>query len=110
LKISENVVKTIASGVATNLASYVAMLGIGSALKFIPGIGSIGGALAMGGALYGLTLTSGYVYLRALTAWKKEEGHTDLGKNVDDVLKNSKNEIKNFISEAKSSYKNIKDN
>ena len=60
--------KSIASGVATNLASGLAMAGVASALKFIPGIGSIGGAVLMSASMYGLTLTSGYIYLKALCA------------------------------------------
>ena len=47
VSLKENILKTIASGVATNLASYAAMAGVASALKFIPGIGSIGGAVLM---------------------------------------------------------------
>ena len=37
----ENIMKSIGSGVATNLASYLAMTGVASAIKFIPGIGGM---------------------------------------------------------------------
>ena len=42
LSLKENVLKTIASGVATNLAGYITISGVASALKLIPGLGSIG--------------------------------------------------------------------
>ena len=42
LPFGENVMKSIGSGVATNLASYLALNGVASALKFIPGVGSVG--------------------------------------------------------------------
>jgi uncharacterized protein (DUF697 family) len=109
LKLSENVIKTIASGVGTNLASYVAVLGVGSALKFIPGVGSIGGALIMGGATYALTLASGYVYLKAFSLLKNKNGqsfNTDELKNaVNSVLNSNTSFIKDFIKEAKKDYK-----
>lgn len=111
MKFGESILKTIASAVATNLASYVAVLTMGEALKFIPGIGSIGGAVVMSAALYAVTLTSGYVYLKALTALLKRGGtvnDANLKSTVDTFLKDHKTEIKNFMNEAKTSYK--KDN
>lgn len=108
MKLGESILKTIASAVATNLASYAAVLAIGGALKFIPGIGSIGGAVVMSGALYAVTLASGYVYLKALTALLKKEGVVSgdkLKASVDDFMNNNRSEIKNFINEAKKSYK-----
>lgn len=108
MKLGESILKTIASAVATNLASYAAVLAIGGALKFIPGIGSIGGAVVMSGALYAVTLASGYVYLKALTALlKKEEvvSGDKLKASVDDFMNNNRSEIKSFINEAKKNYK-----
>ena len=109
MKLGESALKTIASAVATNLASYAAVLAVGGAMKFIPGIGSIGGAAIMSGALYAVTLASGYVYLKALTALVGKGGVVDenqLKASVDDFLKNNKSEIKEFIREAKKDYKN----
>ena len=107
MKLGESVLKTIAA-VATNLASYAAVLAVGGFMKFIPGIGSIGGAAIMSGALYAVTLASGYVYLQALTALVGKGGVVDenrLKASVDDFLKNNKSEIKDFINEAKKDYK-----
>lgn len=104
----ENVMKSIGSGVATNLASYAAMSGVASALKFIPGIGTIGGAVLMSATLYGLTLASGWIYLNALSLVAAKKGNTfsasDISKAVNDLLKD-KTTIKNFIDEAKKTYK-----
>lgn len=104
----ENVMKSIGSGVATNLASYAAMSGVASALKFIPGIGSVGGAVLMSATLYGITLASGWVYLNALSLVAERNGNafsaSDISKAVNDLLKD-KTTIKNFIDEAKKTYK-----
>ena len=104
----ENVMKSIGSGVATNLASYAAMSGVASALKFIPGIGTIGGAVLMSASLYGLTLASGWIYLNALSLVAAKKGNvfsaSDISKAVNDLLRD-KTTIKNFIDEAKKTYK-----
>lgn len=108
MKLGESILKTIASAVATNLAGYAAVLAVGGALKFIPGIGSIGGAVVMSGALYAVTLASGYVYLKALTALIKKGGTIDgikLKDAVDNFMQNNRKEIKNFINAAKRTLK-----
>ena len=104
----DNMMKSIGSGVATNLASYAAMSGIASAMKLIPGIGTIGGAVIMSATLYAITLASGWVYLNALSALAEKKGGSftidDISKAINDFLKD-KSKIKNFINEAKKSYK-----
>ena len=104
----DNMMKSIGSGVATNLASYAAMSGIASAMKLIPGIGTIGGAVIMSATLYAITLASGWVYLNALSALAEKKGAAftidDISKAINDFLKD-KSKIKNFINEAKKSYK-----
>ena len=104
----ENVMKSIGSGVATNLAGYAAMTGVASALKFIPGIGTIGGAVIMAASMYGITLASGWIYLQALSALAQRSSKNfnaqDISKAVNDFLK-EKSVIKEFINEAKKSYK-----
>lgn len=108
ISIGDNILKTIASGVATNLASYAAMAGVASALKFIPGIGTFGGAIILSASLYGITLTSGYIYLKALCLLaEKDHGKIDfnnLDEVVNDILSNS-HLVKDFLNEAKKSYK-----
>lgn len=108
----ENVLKSIGSGVATNLASYFAMSGVASALKFIPGLGTYGGALILSASLYAITLVSGWVYLQALVLLVQRNGANiesgDLGAAVQEVLKD-KATIKQFIEAAKKDYKKVKD-
>ena len=113
MSFGESILKTIASGVATNLASYAAMMGVGSLIKLVPGIGTWTGALVMSATLYAITLASGYVYLKALTILlrqKKSKSITskDLKDAIDVFLTNNKNEIKRFIKSAKDSYKENK--
>jgi uncharacterized protein (DUF697 family) len=104
----ENVMKSIGSGVATNLAGYAAVSGVASALKFIPGIGTIGGAILMSATIYGLTLASGWIYLNALSFVAEKNGNafsaSDISKAINDFLRD-KTTIKNFIDEAKKTYK-----
>lgn len=106
--IGENILKSIGAGVATNLTSYVAVSGLASAMKFIPGIGTVGGALIMSASLYAVTLVSGWVYLKALCimAQRKGDGITasDLKTAVDEVLSNKK-VIKEVFTAAKKDYK-----
>ena len=107
LSLKENVLKTIASGVATNLAGYITISGVASALKLNPGLGSIGGAIAMSASLYAVTIVSGWLYLKALCTLAKRDGPSidmsQLGNAVKEVLKDSN--IKHLIEEAKKEYK-----
>ncbi|MDM1442642.1 hypothetical protein Q2490_08010 [Myroides odoratimimus] len=114
IKFSDNVLKTIASGVATNLLSYGAAVAMGSLLKFIPGIGSVGGTVLMAGTLYAITLASGYIYLNILTTMVKKNGgrinidSNNLEREIKKYVKENKNEIKDFINEGKEYYNNNK--
>ena len=104
----ENVMKSIGSGVATNLASYIAMSGVASAIKFIPGIGTIGGAVIMSASIYALTLAAGWGYVKALCSVAKKKGANftaaDISAAVNKFLKD-KSVIKEFINSAKKAYK-----
>lgn len=104
----ENVMKSIGSGVATNLVSYLAMSGVASALKFIPGIGSFAGGVILSASLYAITLASGWIYLNALAYLAETKGKNfdsgDIMNAVNSIMTN-KAAIKEFIDEAKKSYK-----
>ncbi|MDO5074691.1 MAG: hypothetical protein Q4D66_02245 [Bacteroidales bacterium] len=108
LPFAENVIKSVGSGVATNLAGYAVGMGVASALKFIPVIGSIGGGIVMSATLYALTMASGYVYLQALLYLAQNKGTSfkaeDIQGAITHVLKN-KAVIKEFVDAAKKSYK-----
>ena len=111
ISIKDNVLKTVGSGVVTNLASYMAMAGLGSAIKAIPGLGTVTGTALMSASLYAVTLASGYIYVKALTLLaNKGNGSIDITQidsAVKDILKN-KEVIKNFIKAAKLDFKSNK--
>jgi len=108
LSLKENLGKTIASGVVTNLASYFAVAGFGSIIKVLPGIGTVGGAVLMSATLYASTIASGWVYLKALCLLAETYGSqidmSQLGNAVQTVLTDSAS-IKKVIKEAKNDYK-----
>ena len=92
LPMSENILKTLASGAATNLASGMAASWVmSSVFSFFPGIGSIGASVIMGGTCYALTLASGYIYLKIMTA---------LFSNGVDPTKVSEQELNNMAKDA----------
>ncbi|MHC5352786.1 YcjF family protein [Myroides sp. LJL115] len=115
IKLKENIVKTIVSGVATNLLGYAAGVALGSVFKLIPGIGTIAGMALMAGTLYAVTLASGYVYFKALTLLaQKHNGRFDFSADevkseVNDFMKNNKESIKDIIKEGKTEYSKNKD-
>lgn len=108
IPVKENVLKSIGAGVATNLTSYIAMSGVGSAMKLIPGIGSVGVALIVSDSLYAVTLVSGWVYLKALCLMAQRNDGTinanDFKQAIDQVL-SDKVLIKRLINAAKKEYK-----
>lgn len=112
IAVKENKLKTIGSGVLTNLVSYTAMIGVGSAVKAIPGIGTLTGIALMSASLYAITLASGYVYVKALTLLANQgDGDIDLNKidlAIKEVLGN-KEIIKKFVSAAKADFKKNKE-
>ena len=110
ISVKDNILKTIGSGVATNLVSYAAMLGLGSAIKAIPGLGSLSGGILMSASLYAVTLAGGYIYVQALTLLANKGGTIDISQ-IDSAVKEvmaDKDIIKNFINAAKKDFKNNK--
>ena len=104
----ENVVKSLASGVATNLASYVAVSGVASALKLIPGFGTVAGAIVMTAASYAATLASGWLYLQALTIAAQKKGGSFTMDDISKAMKSlfqDKKAISDFVDAAKKDYK-----
>jgi uncharacterized protein (DUF697 family) len=108
----ENVIKSVASGVGTNLARYLGIITVAEGLKFIPGIGSLASALILSTAQYALLLASGYVYMKSLTLLLDKKSvenvtESDFNDAVAQVMSDQES-IKSFINEAKKSYKNKK--
>lgn len=115
VKLSENVVKTLASGVATNLAAYaVAGIVMTTAFSLMPGLGSIPASILAGATTYALTLLSGLVYLKVLTKLFRAGVDPSTASVID--LKNvaseviNEEDIKSAMKEAKTAYKRAKEN
>jgi len=115
LPISSNVLKTLAFGVATNLASAaIAGIVVSSALSLIPGLGSVGASVIMGGVCYGLTLASGFVYLKVMTALftkgldPTKLSEDDLKSAASDAAKDS--DVKDILKQARKDFKSEKAN
>lgn len=113
LPLSQNIIKSLASGVATNIAaSAIGSIALTTALSFIPGLGSFAASAIAGGTCYALTLASGFVYLKILTklfqAGKDPTSMTaeDLKQTAQTVVEQE--DIKSVMKESKESYKSAK--
>lgn len=115
VSIGNNIMKTIASGVSTNLLAYASALAVGSMLKFIPGIGTAGGTFIMAGTIYAVTIASGFVYLKVLTAIAKHDGTlakidaSKLKTHLNNFISQNKGSIKDIIKEGRKDYSKNKD-
>jgi uncharacterized protein (DUF697 family)/energy-coupling factor transporter ATP-binding protein EcfA2 len=113
LPFTENLVKSIATGVVTNLgAAAMAYMVVGSAFKFIPGLGSVGGAAVMGATIYGVTVTAGIIYMKAISKLlsAKNSGQVNeenLKTAVDEIMKD-KQSVQTILKTAKEGYKEAK--
>lgn len=111
LPFGENVVKSLAAGVVTNLAGAAAsLLVVASVMKFVPGIGSLGGAAVMAGTIYAITIASGIVYMRAVAMLLRRQGaasEADLKAAADDILRD-KAAMQSILKNAKEEYNNNK--
>lgn len=102
LSLEDNIVKTIASGIITNLAgTIVGSLILSTVLTFIPGLGNISASIIMAGVCYAITLVSGIVYIKILTnifIRKKQQNISaeDIKKEYDNM---DKEEIKEMLKE-----------
>ena len=110
LPISQNILKTLASGVATNIASnVVAGIALSTIFSLVPGIGSIGAAIIIGGTCYAMTLAAGFVYLKIMTQLftKGIDPTTVSEQELKDIAKTvvSDRDIKDVIKGAKEEFK-----
>lgn len=89
--------KSIGSAIASNLVQNLGVTAVASGLKYT-GVG-LGAAIAiLSGTLYALTMTAGWVYLKALTNMALHDD--DIETSVKEVLK-EKAEIKKIYNENK---------
>ena len=110
LPMSENILKTIASGAATNLAAGVAASWVmSSVFSVIPGIGSVAASVIMGGTCYALNLASGYVYLKIMTTlFNSGVDPTKMCEHeLNDMAKKgaTDSDVKDVMNKAKQAYK-----
>jgi len=113
LPFGQNVLKSLASGAATNLAgSVVGAIAISTALSFIPGLGNIGASVIMGAACYAISLASGYVYLKIMTNLfaKGVDFSTVSEQDLKDMAASAAKDgdVREFIKGAKSDFHNKK--
>jgi uncharacterized protein (DUF697 family) len=110
ISFGDNIIKTLASGVASNLGAVVAgTLIVGSLLKFIPVIGTIPGAAMVAATGFGVTYVAGLIYLNAIVALAERKGWSniteqDLKKETEEKMKD-KEAMKDMINSAKDLYK-----
>lgn len=84
IKFSENKMKSIGSAVASNLVTNLGITAVAAGLKWT-GVGYFASVAVLTGALYALTITAGWVYLKALTNMALYDG--DIEDEVKKVLK-----------------------
>ena len=109
LPFAENLIKSLATGIVTNLgAAVVGSMVIGSALKFIPGLGSLGGAVVMSATIYAVTIASGIIYMKAIskllnTKKTQQFNEEDLKAAVDEIMDDKKS-VQTIFNTAKEGY------
>lgn len=110
LPLTENIIKSLATGVVTNLsAGFLGALILQTFFSFFPGVGSIGASVVAGATAYALTVGSGYVYLKLLTnLFLSGKDPTTMNESE---LKEAANTVaagenmKDIMSDAKAAYK-----
>lgn len=117
LPFTKNFVKSIATGILSNLASNTAMLavvGFGSALKILPGAGTLASYAVMSATIYAATIAAGYIYMKALAVLLK---NTNAGQVKEEDLKvavakvmEDKAAVQSIFKSAKESYKQTDSN
>ncbi|HXA16016.1 MAG TPA: GYF domain-containing protein [Thermoanaerobaculia bacterium] len=113
LPFGENIAKSLATGVITNIASNAAaLIVLASAAKLLPVLGTLGGAAVMATTIYALTIAAGIVYMKALATILRTKHiqtitEADLKRATDDILKD-KASIRDIVSEARETYKTSK--
>ena len=110
LKTSENITKTLASGIVTNLGAYfIGNTLLSAAFSFIPGLGSVGASVLTGGMVYALTIVSGLIYLKILTNifTAGKDPSTFSASQLKKFAESAKNEmdIEGIIDSAKNYFK-----
>jgi uncharacterized protein (DUF697 family) len=115
LPFAENIIKSLAAGIVTNLgAATVGSMVIGSAFKLIPGLGSLGGTAVICATIYGVTVASGIIYMKAVSKLLNAKNAQKLNEQnlkaaVDEIMKD-KESVQTIVKTAKEDYKEAKSN
>lgn len=107
---SENLLKSLAAGIGTNILSNVAGLLVGEGLKLIPGIGTFFGSVMLSATFYTVTIASGIVYMKALTLLLNQQSsltEVDL-KAAMDAFVSDKSAMRQIFTEANNEYETAK--
>lgn len=111
---SKNILKSVATAVCTNVASYaVAAIAISTVFSLLPGIGSIGASATMAVVSFSITWSSGLVYLKVLTHFAKanidlnEVDEEDLKEMAQAVL--ARENVKEMMKQAKAEFNAAKE-
>jgi uncharacterized protein (DUF697 family) len=112
LPMSENLLKSIATGVLTNLGAYmVGTVAISALVSFVPGIGSFAASVAVGSISFALTVGSGLVYMKVLHAFfASGQDPTKMSSDAlkaaaDGVISRESASIREVMNSARSDYK-----
>ncbi|MBW4666659.1 MAG: hypothetical protein KME60_04255 [Cyanomargarita calcarea GSE-NOS-MK-12-04C] len=115
LPFAENLIKSLATGIVTNLGgAVVGSMVIGSAIKFIPGLGSLGGAVLISATIYGVTIASGIIYMKAVSKLLNTKNASQFTEEnlkvaVDEIMGDKKS-VQTIFKTAKEGYKDVKKN
>lgn len=106
LPFGESITKRAAMNVVANLATSIAgLLAMSGVLNFVPGLGTLAGAALMG-TTYAITIASGIIYMKALTALARrtasveDVSEEDLKTATDEVMRDN-TLVQSMIKEAK---------
>lgn len=114
ISFEENILKSISAGLMTNIGGvFAGALVIGTGLKFIPGLGTLAGYALVLGTIYGITLASAIIYMRALTYMANRKAGEDFcASDLEEAMKHetpSASGIKQMVKENTPSKKEMKD-
>ncbi len=114
LSLEDTIVRTIASGMITNLIGViVGSLILQGLFSLFPGIGTVSAVIVMAGVCYAITLASGILYIKILTKIfirqkQKNISAQDLKEKYANIDKEEiKNLLKNLLKEGKNVAKEL---
>ncbi len=113
ISFSKNLLKSIATGVVTNLGAFAGVnLIMGTVFKFFPGIGTAAAVVTLSITIYGITMASGVIYMNILSALSKNKNIKNISeeelKIATETFLQNKEATKTIFENAKSNYQEAK--